>query len=75
MRLVEVTLLSKQFPSAFGLVGNDLGLSEFCTHLHNLVLEALVLVVYVGYQTDVVVVEGALLLQLEPLLLEDIQSL
>jgi hypothetical protein len=72
---MEVTLLTKQFPSAFGLVSDNLGLSELGPHLNYLVFEAFILVVYVSYQPNVVVVEGSLLLQLEPLLLEDIQSL
>jgi hypothetical protein len=75
MRLVEVTLFTQKLPGALGLVSHNLGLCELSAHLDNLVLETLVLIVYVSYQPNVVIIEGALLLQLKPLLLEDVQGL
>lgn len=75
MGLVEVSLLAEELPGRFGLVRDDRGLGKLGTHLNNLVLKALVLIIDVSYQADVVVVEGTFLLELEPLLLEDVKGL
>lgn len=75
MRLVEVPLFAQEFPCGFGLIGDNLSLRKLLLHLGNLVSEPTVLVFDVGYEADVIVMEGPLLLKLVPLLLEHIKSL
>ena len=75
MSLVEVSLLPEELPGRLGLVRDDRGLRKLGAHLDDLVLKTFVLIVDVSYQADVVVVEGTFLLELEPLLLEDVKGL
>ena len=72
MSLMEISLLSKQLPGRLGLVGNHLGFGKLTTHTLNLIFEAFVLIINVGYKAYVVIVEGAFLLKFMPLLLEHI---
>ena len=60
--LVEIPLLAQEFPGRLGLVRDDRGLGKLGTHLDDLVLKTLILVVDVSYQADMVVVEGTFLL-------------
>ena len=72
MRFVEVSLLSQLFPSALSLLCNHFGFLQLQPHFLHLLLESLVLVLDVSYQSNLIVMEGSLLLELMPLLLENI---
>lgn len=74
MCLVEIPFFTEEFPCRLGLIGDNLGLRKLLLHLGDLVSEPSVLVFNVGYEADVIVVEGPFLLELVPLLLEHIQS-
>ena len=75
MALMVVTFLSQLLPSGFGIISNNLSISKLLFHLINFSLHLSILVVNVGYKSNSVVLERALLLKLEPFLLEYVHSL
>jgi hypothetical protein len=72
---MEVSLLTKLFPSALRLVGDHVGLGKLYLHRLNLGAQFGILIVHVSYQTDLHIVKSALFLQLMPLLLENVEGL
>ena len=75
MALVIVSLFSQLFPSGFSVICDYFGTSKLLSHFVYFSLHLGILVVDVGYKSDSIVLECALLLQLEPLLLEYIHGL
>ena len=75
MRLVEIPLLPELLPGRNGLLSTLIGDLELDLELVNLLFKFDVFVLAVSYQSDADVVEGALLLQLVPLRVEDVERL
>ena len=75
MSLMIVALLSQLLPCRFSFFSDNLGRVKLSAHFVDLDLHLLVLVRDIGDQADAKVLEGSLLLELEPLLLEDVHSL
>lgn len=74
MRFMKVPFLSQLFPSALCLFRHHLCFLQLQAHLLDFLLQTVVLVLHVRYQTYLVVVECAFLLQFVPLLLKHTHS-
>ena len=72
---MEITLLSKLLPGTLSLVSDDICFFQFYLHNFYFRSEFGILVVHVSYQTDLDVMERSFLLELVPLLLEDVEGL
>lgn len=75
VRLMIITLLSQLLPGRLGLLSDNFGAIELRAHLGYLNFKLSILIVDIGDQTNTDVLESALLLKLEPLLLELVHSL
>ena len=75
MSPMEVPFLSELLPGGLGLLCDDVGLLKFDLHLVDFGSQFVILVLTVSYQTDLYIVESALLLKFVPLLVEDVESL
>lgn len=73
--LVEISLLSQVLPGRLGLVSDDVSLCKFNLHIFYFLLQLIIFVFHVSYQSDGYIVERAFLLELVPLILKDVQSL
>ena len=72
---MEVSLLPELVPGRLRLLGLDLGLLELLAHLLDLKRKSCILVGDISDETNAVILERSLLLQLVPLLLESVHGL
>jgi len=70
--LVEVTFFPKFFPCALSIFSNDLCLFQFASHAFDLSLHPNVFALDISNETNTQILEGSLLLQFVPLLLENV---
>lgn len=75
MLSVEISFLSKLFPSGFGLISNNIGFLQFNFHCFDFGSQFGIFVVHVSYQTYLNIMECPLLLKFMPFLLENVESL
>jgi len=72
--LVEITLLPKLLPSTFSTFSNNFSLGELNLHALKFSLHTRILVLNVCDQANAEILEGALFLKFEPLILENVHG-